>query len=73
MRPSQWGAMHVCVCVRKLLVTRSVKNFPKVQMFIKWYQHAGGQAYHIQPGPTKLECDRGSIKGRFDVHYGTAS
>ena len=25
----------------------------------------GGQACHIQPGPTKLGCDRGSTKGRL--------
>ena len=28
----------------------------------------GGQAYHTQPGPTKLGCDRGSTKGRFDMY-----
>ena len=27
------GKPYVCVCVYKLLVTCSVKNFPKVQMF----------------------------------------
>ena len=29
---------------------------------------ATGQACHIQPGPTKLGCDRGSTKGRFGVY-----
>ena len=28
----------------------------------------GGQACHIQPGPTKLGCGRGSTKGRFGVY-----
>ena len=28
----------------------------------------GGQAGHILPGPTKLGCDRGCIKGRLDVY-----
>ena len=28
----------------------------------------GGQAYHIHPGPTKLGCNRGSIKGRFVMY-----
>ena len=28
----------------------------------------GGQACHIQPGPTKLGCDRGSTRGRFGVY-----
>ena len=28
----------------------------------------GDQACHIQPGPTKLGCDRGSTRGRFGVY-----
>lgn len=43
------------------------ENVPKAQMF-NVINMQGGQAYHhIQPGPAKLGCDGGSIKGRFDV------
>ena len=49
----------VCVCHTLFLRVSSCPHFPRRQ---------GGQACHIQPGPTKLGCDRGSTKGRFGVY-----
>ena len=48
------GNQNVCACVTLR---------PK-ELFL----YAGGQACHIQPGPTKLGCDTGSTKGRLGVH-----
>ena len=49
----------VCVCVCPPLD----KGFSTTT-----FHRQGGQACHIQPGPTKLGCDRGSTKGRFGVY-----
>ena len=50
--------VSVCVCANPSYTGRGMNLI----------EYAVGQAYHIQPGPTKLGCDRGSIKGRFDVY-----
>ena len=51
--------MYVCMYVCPPLD----KGFPSTTPI-----RQGGQACHIQPGPTKLGCDRGSTKGRFGVY-----
>ena len=46
---------RVCVCVCQPLG----QGFPTA---------TSTQACHIQPGPTKLGCDRGRTRGRFGVY-----
>ena len=50
----------VCVCVCVCVSTPGQRVINQLRQ--------GGQACHIQPGPTKLGCDRGSTKGRFGVY-----
>ena len=56
----------VCVCVS----TPGQRVFHRhlLHQFSTKFHSQGGQACHIQPGPTKLGCGRGSTKGRFGVY-----
>jgi hypothetical protein len=60
-RPCAYKLYSACVCVYTVCHIQFWKCFNVINM-------QGGQAYHIQPGPTKLGCDRGSTKERFDVY-----
>ena len=63
----QYLAFHgVCVCVS----TPGQRVFHRhlLHQFSTKFHSQGGQACHIQPGPTKLGCGRGSTKGRFGVY-----
>ena len=61
-RMQKENACDYCVCVCPTLDKGSSTTT------LSTLHGQGGQACHIQPGPTKLGCGRGSTKGRFGVY-----
>ena len=60
--PLSWG---VCVCIQP---SYTGIVFGVICTNHRWLRFAGGPGLSHPTWPTKLGCDRGSIKGRFDVY-----